>query len=70
MPITRETTVREALDSCDAALALFQEHGVDPAAECGLECYVITLDRAESRCELQRVDELIEELNAAIVRER
>ncbi len=65
-PITRETTVKEALESSDDALALFKAHGVDPVVECGLECHVITLDRAESRCELQEVDELIDALNAAV----
>lgn len=64
-PISVDTTVAEALANSPDAARLFERHGVDPRAECGMFTRLLTLDEAAMKCGLRDVERLVEELNTA-----
>lgn len=68
MMITRETMVKDALESCREAQALFEAHGIDPLDKCKGMYDMVSLDEAESWCKVKDVDDLIDALNAALER--
>jgi hypothetical protein len=63
--ISVNTIVAEALASSPDAGRLFERHGVDPRAECGMFTHLLTLDEAAMKCGLRDVDGLVDELDAA-----
>lgn len=65
-PITRDTLVAEALERVPNAIMLFLRHGFDPRINCGDMTRETSLGQAEWDCGLRAVDELIDELNAAL----
>lgn len=70
MRITRQTIVKEAVESCEAAPAIFAKHGVNPLERCIGMYDLNTIEDAEEWCALRDVDGLIDELNAAIEEEQ
>lgn len=66
MTVTRETTVKDALESFAGAAEIFERHGIEPAAKCSGMYDMVSLDDAEEWCKVHDVDGLIEELNAAL----
>lgn len=64
--ITPQTLVKDAVDSCPDAAAIFERHGVNPSASCKGMYNNITLEEAEDWCSIKDVKGLIEELNTAL----
>lgn len=66
MKITRDTIVKDAVESCPEAPAIFEAHGIDPRCKCKGMWDVTTLDEAADWCKIKDVDGLIAELEAAL----
>lgn len=64
--VTEEWTVAEALGCTPDALSLFQKHGVNPITDCGLNRTFLRLDEIPARCNVEQLEALIAELNAAV----
>ena len=64
--ITRDTLVAEALERVPNGTMLFLRHGFDPHINCGDLTHETPLGQAQWDCGLRAVDELIDELNAAL----
>lgn len=65
--ITKETTVHEALERVPGAAALFEEHGVRPAPQCGPMMRVVRLKDTPDKCYVRDLDRLIDKLNQRLL---
>jgi len=63
--ITEDLTVAEALGCVPDALRMFQKHGVNPITDCGPNRTILRLDETPARCNVDDLDALIADLNAA-----
>lgn len=70
MRITRQTIVKEAVESCEAAPSIFARHGINPLERCVGMYDLNTIEDAEEWCALHDVDGLIAELNAVIEKQQ
>ena len=64
--ITEEMTVFEILQLVPNANEIFRLYRVNPSSQCGPLLRSIRLKEAPLRCNLQDLDELIEQLNAVL----
>lgn len=65
-PITGDMTLAEVLAAVPGAAALFQQHGVHPAAYCGPTVQIIRLNETPAHCKLEDLEGLLKKLNAAV----
>ncbi|MBX3050093.1 MAG: hypothetical protein KF753_01390 [Caldilineaceae bacterium] len=63
--ITSDMTVAEVLQSVPDAVRLFQAHGVNPLADCGPNIHFLQMEEAQGRCQIERWEELLTDLNRA-----
>ena len=66
MRITRETVVKDAVESSREARAIFIRHGIDPLEKCRGVYDMATLGEVELWCHVRDLDGLIAELNEAL----
>lgn len=63
MQITRNTTVREVIDSDSASLEIFDKHGVCVEHECPDGVLDFQIEDCEDMCHIDDIDELVRDLN-------
>lgn len=62
MIITRNTTVKEILDTNEQSIKIFETHGVDVPLECDDSILDTELEICESMCHIDDLDALIIDL--------
>jgi hypothetical protein len=67
--VTLEMTIFEILELVPQANEIFRLYGANPSAQCGPLLRSIRLKEAPLRCGLQDLDELLEELNAVLLKQ-
>ena len=70
MRVTRQTLVKEAVESSREAPAIFSRHGINPLERCQGMYDLNTIEDAEEWCGLHDIDGLVAELNEAAEREQ
>lgn len=70
MRITRQTLVKEAVESSPEAPAIFARHGINPLERCQGMYDLNTIEDAEEWCGLHDIDGLVAELNEAAERDQ
>ncbi|HRJ40357.1 MAG: hypothetical protein KJZ86_00520 [Caldilineaceae bacterium] len=56
-------TGAEILQSVPDALRLFQAHGINPLTDCGPNIHSLRLEETQDRCQIERWEDLLTELN-------
>ncbi|MBS1996905.1 MAG: hypothetical protein JSS86_11365 [Cyanobacteria bacterium SZAS LIN-2] len=62
MIITRNTTVKEILETNPDAVKVFEKHGVDVVLECDEGIHGCGLELCDSMCHIDDIDSLIADL--------
>lgn len=64
MIVTRNTTVREVIDSNRDALEIFEKHGVCVEDECPDAVLDFEIEDCEDMCHIDDIDQLVADLNS------
>ncbi|MBK9143465.1 MAG: hypothetical protein IPM23_13260 [Candidatus Melainabacteria bacterium] len=66
MIVTRNTTVREVIETNRDALAIFEKHGVCVEDECPDAVLDFEIEDCEDMCHIDDIDQLVADLNSFI----